>query len=496
MGRRRAGVLAPIFSLPGSRGIGTFSAAAHEFVDRLAEAGQSIWQILPLGPTGYGDSPYSSFSTHAGNPYFIDLDRFVDLGVLSEAELDELDWGQDPGRVDYGALYRSSDRALRLAHSRMDTWREDERFREFLATRAWLDDYALYMVLKGVNEQRPWTQWPQDLRTRQPEALATARDQYHREVDFEYFKQWVFSVQWDRLHDHAREVGIEIMGDLPIYVQLDSPEVWANTDLFELDAELRPINIAGVPPDGFSATGQLWGNPLYDWEAHRRTGYAWWARRLASQLRRYDILRIDHFRGLQAYWSVPADAPDASGGVWRPGPGMDFFRGVQAHLGEFPVVLEDLGYLTQEVHALREEVGAPGMQLIQFAFDSREPSTQLPHAFRHNGVAYTGTHDNDTIVGWWDALTPADQHRARVYSAGHWTSAEELAWTFITLAMASVADTCVIPLGDYLALGSEGRINTPATSTGNWQWRMTDQPSRELIARIKELTELTERTSQ
>jgi 4-alpha-glucanotransferase len=491
-------VLLPVFSLPGPWGIGSFSQHARRFVEHLARAGQSIWQILPLGPTGFADSPYQSFSTFAGNPYFIDLADLVDQGLLGTAELDELDWGDDPTRVDYGKLFQARPEVLRRAHARASGYTADAGYQRFTAGAAgWLDAYALFMTIKQTQGGAPWTQWPTDLAQRQPDALDRIADQYADQLDYHRWVQWVFATQWADLHRFATRAGVQILGDTPIYVAMDSADTWANPELFELDEQLVPSQVAGVPPDGFSAGGQLWGNPLYDWEVHRSSGFAWWIERLRYQLEALDILRIDHFRGLESYWAVPYGATDASGGNWRPGPGIDFFTAIANALDALPLVAEDLGYLTDAVRELREAAGLPGMQIIQFAFDSRERGNYWPHNYARETVVYTGTHDNPTLQQWFASLSAADQQRSREYLHNWWTPPELLHWDFITLAMRTVGDTVVVPMADYLGLGAEGRINTPSVACGNWRWRMGAEDFDDaLVDRIARLTTLAERSRQ
>lgn len=473
MGSRCAGVLLPVFSLPGSYGIGTLGQAARDFIDRLAEAGQRIWQILPLCPPGYGASPYSSHSTNAGNPWFIDVDSLVARKWLAPHELAALDWGDQPERVNYAKVEVAISKALHLACSRAAKWWDSPAFIAFHEANPWVADYALFMALKTHFGGVSWLEWPEALRHRDPEALEDARRELAAEIEFHLFSQWVFDTQWEALHRYARARGVQILGDIPIYVSLDSVDTWVNPGLFQLGADRTPQNVAGVPPDGFSATGQIWGNPLYDWPAHRREGYTWWKQRLQVQLRRVDLLRIDHFRGLESYFAVPAGAQSAGEGHWEPGPGLDFFHAMEAELGSLPLVLEDLGYLTPAVRQLREATGKPGIQLIQFAFDSREPADYWPYEMPRNAVVYTGTHDNNTLRGWFATLSEADQRQARLYCAAQNIPESELPRCFLTLAMTSRADTCIIPLADYLGLGSEARINTPAVLGGNWEWRLT-----------------------
>lgn len=494
--RRRAGVLLPIFSLPGRWGIGSFSRHARQFVRQLADAEQSIWQILPLGPTGYADSPYQSFSTFAGNPHFIDLDVLVADGQLTRAELDELDWGTNATQIDYGALHRSRPAALRLAYGRAGDFTADPSYQEFsAATAGWLDEYALFMTIKQLADGRPWTQWPTELRDRQPQALARVRDQHATELDYYRWTQWQFASQWRVLHAYAQQHQVQILGDVPIYVAMDSADIWTHPELFALAADGTPIEVAGVPPDGFSEGGQLWGNPLYDWDVHRETGFSWWIERLQHQFDSLDMVRLDHFRGLESYWAVPYGDLDARGGQWRPGPGVEFFRAINAAIGELPMVAEDLGYLTEAVHELRAASGLPGMQIIQFAFDSRERGDYRPHNYGRNTVVYTGTHDNPTLVEWFESLSAPDRRMAYEYLNNWWTPDAQRHWDYIALAMRSVASTAIVPMPDYLGLGAEARINTPSIPHDNWRWRMAaDAFTASLGERMARLTTLVERS--
>lgn len=493
---RCAGVLLPIFSLPGQWGVGCLSRHARRFIEQLAEAEQSIWQILPLGPTGFADSPYQSFSTFAGNPLFIDLDQLVSDGLLNPAELVEFDWGVDESQIDYGALYLSRPKALRLAYERAGDFASDPDYQRFAASAdGWLDPYALFMTIKQAQGGQPWTQWPEPLRNRHPEALARVGDQYADELGFHRWVQWQFTSQWTGLHAFARSHAVQILGDVPIYVSMDSADIWTKPDLFDLDETGAPREVAGVPPDGFSAGGQLWGNPLYDWPAHRETGFSWWIERLRHQFAHLDMVRLDHFRGLESYWAVPYGDLDASGGRWRPGPGMEFFNAIQQALGELPMVAEDLGYLTDAVRSLRDSSGLPGMQIIQFAFDSRERANYRPHNYGPDTVVYTGTHDNPTLVQWLDSLSEADIRESREYLNNWWTPADQRHWDFIALAMRTVARTVVVPMADYLGLGAEARINTPAVPHDNWRWRMAPEAfTASLSQRMARLATLAERS--
>jgi 4-alpha-glucanotransferase len=467
---RTCGVLLPVSSLPSPYGIGTAGAAAKEFVRFLAESGQHLWQILPLGPTGYGDSPYQSVSAFAGNPYFIDLDTLCEEGLLRRDELEHEEFGRPPGSVDYAALYENRFAVLKKAAERIPE--EEPEFRAFVKSqRDWLPEYALFMAIKEENGMRAFAEWPEPLRAREAEALAAAQERLAEEILFWEKLQYLFRRQWDGLHAFAKQNGIRIVGDLPIYVSPDSAELWARPELFETDGAGRMTRVAGVPPDAFSPTGQLWGNPLYEWEYHKKTGFSWWKRRMQAAAEFYDGVRIDHFRGFAGYYSVPAQEKTAEHGVWEKGPGLDFIRAIKEALPrEFLVIAEDLGFLTEDVRDLLEESGFPGMKVIQFAFDSREPSDYLPHRFPPNCVAYPGTHDNDTLLGWERALSPEALAYARDYLGV--PEGESLREAVLRACLASAADTAVIPMQDWLALGSEARINTPSTLGGNWRWRL------------------------
>lgn len=473
MGTRQAGVLLPVFSLPSSGGIGTMGHTARRFIDLLAQSGQRIWQILPLCPPDYSGSPYSSHSAHAGNPLFIDMDLLVEQGLLDSADVRGVDWGKDQTKVSYTPVTAAVEALLRLAYERCPQLSENREFLSFLTRNPWVEDYALFMALKKHYDGKPWYCWEQGVRDRNEAALEPLRTRLASEIEFHQFTQWIFDSQWESLHAYANAHGIQILGDIPIYVSLDSVDTWVNPELFQLGEDKKPQNVAGVPPDGFSATGQIWGNPLYDWLSHRSEGYSWWKHRIAQQLKRVDLLRIDHFRGLESYFSVPATATSAAAGHWEPGPKQEFFRTLENHFGTLPFILEDLGYLTDAVKQLKDDTGLPGIQLIQFAFDSREPTDYWPYEMPRNSVVYTGTHDNDTVRGWFSSLSTADQKVARRYTSSMDTAEANLPDVFVTLAMTSVADTCIIPLADYLRLGSEARINVPSKTGGNWQWRLS-----------------------
>ncbi len=485
---RSSGILLPVTALPGRYGIGTLGKAAYQFIDFLALAGQTWWQLLPVGPTSYGDSPYQSFSTYAGNPYLIDLDLLIADGLLTRRECSACDWGSDEGQVDYGAIYRS--RFCVLARACERGW---ERYAGELAAfeaenARWLPDYALYMAIKRANGMRSWLEWPEALRRREDAALARARQDYAADVRLFTFIQFLFYRQWNALREYAHEKGVKLFGDLPIYVALDSADVWAEPEQFQLDEDYLPKAVAGVPPDYFSATGQLWGNPLYDWERMAADGYNWWIRRLDGAGKLYDMIRIDHFRGLESYWSVPYGDETAAGGHWVPGPGLPFVKVLTEWFPQLGIVAEDLGVATPELSAFLERSGLPGMKLLQFAFQKREENPYQPHCYQKNCICYAGTHDNNTIVGWSKEVKASELAFAREYLGI--AADESIAWGLIRGGMRSVAGLFVATMQDYLELGSEARINTPGTTGGNWSWRMAPgAASRSLARRIRRLTQ-------
>ena len=495
--KRASGILLPVFSLPSEHGIGCFSKEAYQFVDMLKKAGQSYWQILPLGPTGYGDSPYQSFSTYAGNPYFIDLETLVSEGLLTEAESREYDSEEQEESIDYEKIYKTRFKVLKKAYERfrdrMAGWHhEREAYERFISENDfWLDDYSLYMAVKDKNNGVSWNEWDAPLKNREEEALSEARKELAEEISFYKFQQYEFDRQWKKLHSYANEQGVKIIGDIPIYVAFDSADTWAAPQMFQFDENNEPEGVAGCPPDAFSATGQLWGNPLYDWEYHKKTGYEWWIRRIEHCLKLYDVVRIDHFRGFDEYYSIPYGETTAINGQWLPGPGMDLFRAIEEKLGRPEIIAEDLGFLTPSVLKLLKDSGFPGMKVLQFAFDARESSNYLPHTYPENCVVYTGTHDNDTTRGWYHAVGKCARDFAKEYMCKPRLDEDSLAGDFICLAMGSVADLCVIPMQDYLGLGSEARINIPSTLGGNWVWRMKKgQFDEETAAEIYRVTKL------
>ena len=477
MMERSAGILLPITSLPGKYGIGCFSKEAYDFIDFLAKAGQTYWQILPIHPTGYGDSPYQSFSTYAGNPYFIDLEELIREGVLSEEECDAMNFGTTETDIDYEAQYRCRLPLLRKAYTRSHI-SENPNYRRFISENAWwLSDYALFMALKNYFSGQCWYQWPEDIRLRWGYAMDYYRKELYFDIEFQMYLQFKFFEQYWQLKQYAGEKNIRIIGDIPIYVAMDSADVWANPELFQLDARLMPVAVAGCPPDGFSAEGQLWGNPLYRWEKHRETGYHWWLQRLQYVFRLYDVTRIDHFRGFDAYYSIPHGAASAGEGHWEQGPGMELFRTAEAHLGWHEVIAEDLGYVTDSVRQMVRESGFLGMKVLEFAFDSRDTGSAndyLPHNYPAHCAVYTGTHDNEPLQGWLRSITEEERKLVRDYLCDHHTPQGLLHLPLIALAMRSRAKLCIIPLQDYLGLDAKSRINIPSTSGINWRWRLRE----------------------
>ncbi len=486
---RKSGILLPVSSIPSKYGIGTFSKQAYDFIDSLEKAGQSYWQILPLGPTGYGDSPYQSFSTFAGNPYYIDLETLIEEGYLTKDDCEKCDFGDDDEYIDYEKIYLSRFKVLKIAFQNSNVVNEADFQNYVRDNRYWLDDYALYMAVKNSFDGKSWSEWDEDIKLRKPAAMEYYREKYAEEVMFYQFQQYLFAKQWSALKEYANQKRIQIIGDIPIYVAFDSADTWANPELFQLDDMLTPIAVAGCPPDAFSATGQLWGNPLYRWEYHKETGYAWWMKRIAYCYELYDVVRIDHFRGFDEYYSIPFADETAEFGHWEKGPGYDIFKAIKEKVGNKPVIAEDLGFLTESVIKLVKRTGYPGMKILQFAFDPREESDYLPHNYVANSIVYTGTHDNDTMLGWYNSLSRRDKAFARKYL--NIRTNKDVQWEFIRAAMASVSETCVIPMQDYLGLGAEARINIPSTLGINWKWRMlSGQFTDELAQHILDMTKL------
>lgn len=484
----------PISSLPSPYGIGTFGKAAYDFADFLHAAGQGYWQLLPLGPTSYGDSPYQSFSTFAGNPYFIDLDLLIKDKLLTRKEVTSCAWGSEPRYVDYGKIYESRFALLERAKAR--GW---ERDREAVAAfesenSRWLPDYALFMALKRHFGMKSWTEWPDEgARLHRADALECYRAELRGDVELFTYIQFLFFRQWSALKSYINGLGIRIIGDIPIYVAMDSSDVWSEPEKFQLDERNVPVEVSGVPPDYFSADGQLWGNPLYDYEAMQKDGFEWWIRRIGGAAKLYDVIRIDHFRGFESYYSIPAGSTTAAGGHWEKGPDRDFIHAMQQTLGGGNIIAEDLGYLTPEVKAMLTESGYPGMKIMQFAFDSRESGNYLPHTYPRNSVVYTGTHDNVTTEGWRSNASAEDVAYACRYLR---CTPETLTEGMICACLASVSDTAIIPLADWLHLGSEARINTPSTQGANWRWRLTQPLPAALAGHIAALTTLYERVPE
>lgn len=469
--KRSAGILVHPTSLPGSYGIGELGKEAYAFIDLLVESGQSLWQILPLGPTGYGDSPYACFSALAGNPLLIGLDALVEEGDVDPADLAQVpDFPVD--RVDFGPVITFKTailrRAARVFREKADNARR-AAFDRFCRQNAdWLDDFALFMALKDAHGGAVWNTWERGLVTRQPEVMAAWRERLDESVFAQRYCQFQFFKQWTALKAYANDKGIQIVGDIPIFVAYDSVDVWAHPDLFYLDQNLLPTEVAGVPPDYFSATGQLWGNPLYRWDVMAEDGYTWWVRRFSQTLSTVDIVRLDHFRGFAAYWAVPAGEPTAINGQWRKGPSSAFFAAIRDALGELPIIAEDLGHITGDVLELRETFSLPGMNVLQFAFATDAGNPYLPHNLEHNSVIYTGTHDNDTTMGWYATREEPELQMCLDYIG---PTTEPITWALMRLAYRSVADLAITPLQDVLGLGTEARMNTPGRFGNNWAWR-------------------------
>ena len=469
---RSAGILMSVTSLPSPYGIGTIGKEAREFADFLKKAGQKVWQILPVGPTSYGDSPYQSFSTYAGNPYLIDLDTLCEEGLITKEQLDSYDWGSNDAEVDYEKIYNNRFDALRIAYDNFKKNKDQKAFSSFKRKNCkWLKNYALYMAVKKSFNMVSWTEWPdEEIRMHEEAAVKRYERKLKDEVDFWKFLQFKFYEQWDAFRAYVNGLGIQILGDMPIYVAMDSADTWANPELFQLYDDGDPIAVAGCPPDYFSETGQLWGNPLYDWDYLAETDYEWWFERIKAASKLYDITRIDHFRAFASYYSIPYPAENAINGEWVEGPRIKFFKMMEEALGKINIVAEDLGTLTPDVTELMEQTGYPGMKVLEFAFDSGEENDYLPHKYTDNCVVYTGTHDNDTIMGWVETAKPEDVSYARSYC--HMGEDEPFNWGLIRTAYESKAGMAIIPLQDILGLGKEARMNIPSTLGGNWTWRV------------------------
>ena len=475
---RSAGILMPVSSLPGPYGIGSFGREAYDFVDFLEKSGQTYWQILPLNPPNHDksfDTPYQSFSAFAGNPYYISLDALIEEGVLTREECDAVDFGNNPVRVDYDKLYTLRFPLLRKAYERSRI-AENPEYQRFLQDNAWwLNDYALFMALKAFFGGREWTDWPEDISRRWGYAVDYYNRMLYFDVEFHKYTQFKFFQQWNALKQYANEKQIRIIGDIPIYVSFDSTDVWVHPELFQLDENNHQTTMAGCPPDAFSADGQIWGTPLYRWEKHRENGYGWWMARLWMNFQQSDLLRIDHFRGLDEYFSIPAGSKTAKDGHWEPGPGMELFRKMWENMGYKPVIVEDLGFMTESVRAMVRDTGFPNMKVLQFGFEKDDfgaANSYLPHNIPEHCVVYPGTHDNDTIDGWFAGLDAEDQAMIRRYFGCEELPAARMHEVFVRAAMMVRAETCVIPIQDYLGLGSEARINEPSHLENNYHWRL------------------------
>jgi 4-alpha-glucanotransferase len=495
--KRSSGILMHITSLPSPYGIGTFGKEAYEFIDFLHNAEQRYWQILPLGPTGYGDSPYQCFSAFAGNPYFIDFRILKDEGYLSEQDYINEDFGIDPSKVDYEKIYCKKFKILRKAYEN-SKYRNNEKidlFRE--ENKGWLEDYALYMALKNHFNLIAWQEWPYDIKLRDSQAMKYYSDMLKDEINYWIFLQYHFFKKWLDVKKYANERGIGIIGDIPMYVSEDSSDAWANGELFKLDKDKRPITVAGCPPDAFSQNGQLWGNPIYNWDYIASTGFQWWIERIKANFKLFDVIRIDHFRGFEAYWEVPYGHKTAVNGRWTKGPADTLFKAIKNELGEdVSIIAEDLGFLTDEVRAFRDAVKFPGMKVLEFAFNPYEESDYLPHNYHNNCVVYTGTHDNDTVNGWMEnSGFKADVNHAVDYLKLN--KEEGYNWGFIRGAWSSVAYLAIAQMQDFIGLGSEARMNTPSTLGGNWSWRVRDNQINEMLAqKIGALTRLYDRANK
>lgn len=478
-----------MFSLPSPYGIGTLGKAAYRWIDFLYDAGQTLWQVLPIGPTSYGDSPYQSYSSFAGNPYFIDLELLCEEGLLNKSECDGVNWGDDETRIDYARIYTQRFTLLKKAFER--SVKNNLSLIDFECQHKWVSDYALFMTIKNMQKGNSWPEWPHELRVRNISEVEKIEKQYEDDIQFYIFIQFVFWKQWNSLKQYANQKGIKIIGDIPIYTALDSADVWTNQGLFCLDKNGRPTEIAGCPPDAFSSTGQLWGNPLYRWTVMESTGYSWWMERMQSAFDMFDVVKIDHFRGFESYYAIPASEKTAENGYWKRGPGMSFIKQIYQSFSNPAVIAEDLGFLTKEVQDLLKNSGFPGMKVLQFAFDKRESSDYLPHTYSHNSVVYTGTHDNETTAEWIDSAPSRDLDYAKRYLRFRGNTKEDLCRELVCTALASVCNTAIIPLQDWMALDGKARINKPSTVGNNWRWRMRSNACTQKLAReIRSITEL------
>lgn len=469
---RSAGILMPVSSLPSPYGIGTFGKSAYEFVDNLVAARQKFWQVLPLGPTSFGDSPYASFSAFAGNPYFIDLDILIEEGLLDREYVNSFMWKLEDQYVDYGLIYSSRFKVLKTAFENSNH-KESEEYKTFLEEhKHWLEDYCLYSACKNKFDGTSWVEWEEEIKFRKPEAIKKIKEELHSDIELYKFIQFKFFEQWNQLKKYANEKEIEIIGDIPIYVAMDSSDVWQNTDLFQLDEKLNPKKIAGVPPDAFSETGQRWGNPLYDWEKMESEDFSWWKKRMEHSAKLYDVIRIDHFIGMVKYYAIPAEDEDARNGKWEKGPGLKLIHAINQSIGDKKIIAEDLGVQMPEVVDVLEKSGYPGMKVMEFAFDGNRKNDHLPYNWTPNIVAYGGTHDNDTLVGYFTGLQHWELGYIREYMECREGSIEDLVDKIFKTAYASVADLIIFQMQDVLKIGNIGRMNLPSSMGTNWRWRM------------------------
>ncbi len=489
-GKRKSGILMHITSLPSEYGIGKFGKEAYAFVDYLVGCKQKYWQILPLSPTSYGDSPYQSFSIHAGNPYFIDFETLTAERLLNESDYKDIIWCDNERYVDYDKLYELNFKVLRKAYEAFKNDIPNAYIEYVNQNDYWLSDYALFMALKDAYNGKPWIEWDSLLLKRDEFAIDAAKDKYKDDIGFWKFTQYKFYEQWFKLKEYANQKGIEIIGDIPIYVAFDSVDVWCSPELFELNEDLLPVNVAGCPPDIFTPLGQLWGNPLYNWQLMKKDGYSWWIDRIASAQKIYDIIRIDHFRGFDSYFSIPYGDKDATGGHWKEGPKIELFNAIKERLGEVKIIAEDLGFITPSVKELLKNTGYPGMKVLQFAFEPDASSMYLPQNFDNsNCFVYTGTHDNETLKGWTYSESDENIRFAMDYLGIE--QKDDLPWAIIRLAWTSIANTAIAPIQDFLEVGSEARINIPSTVGNNWRWRASKSDfTPELQRKIANLTTL------
>lgn len=489
MKKRRSGILMHISSLSGKYGIGDLGPAAYEFIDFLSQAGQDYWQILPLGITSYGDSPYQSFSAFAGNPYFIDLDPLIKAGYLDEEEVRQVDLGQNPKKIDYEKLYDNKMPLLRRAYENSKLQLKEQLDKFYQQEKEWLRDFALFMALKDNFDKKSWLEWPADYRDYKSKQVQAFEKENQEAIFFWVFSQYYFYQQWQKLKAYANKKEIKIMGDLPIYVAEDSCDLWSNPQLFKVDKNLQPRKVAGVPPDAFSDQGQLWGNPIYDWQAMEKDNYSWWVQRIRHSFELFDSLRIDHFRAFHSYWEIDWTADHAKEGVWQEGPGLKFFEKIHQALGPLDIIAEDLGIRSPELEAFVEASGFPSMKVLQFGLSPGLDSEHLPHNYSNNMVVYTGTHDNQPILDWLDQARDEEFAFAKDYLRIN--GQEGANWAFIRGIWSSVAYLAIAPMQDFLGLGEEARMNKPSSLGGNWQWRIGEnQLTDKLAEKIKDLTDL------